>query len=342
MNFSVLQKKIIRNSLRLYLELKAKITGKVFICRAINGLSDYNISINSDMSVSCNCQDYDGTGCIGNLDKSTLKEIFNGTQLAIFRKKLSNGKLPVLVCPRCSELLLVNKNEFLKNKNNYCVPKKGIMVENTIACDMMCKSCDRKSILKCRKKTCLSLEDIKKISKEVFENKIESVCFFNLGEPFLSNDIYEELKILKKDNKKINIIVSTSGLHLNTFNKRKAMKYINHIAFSIDGIDNKILKKYQTNGNFDISYKNMKDLVDFRNDNNLRGSIEWKYILFNWNDKKEYINRAIELAREAGVNKISFWPTGNPFWGISWRYFVKNYFNKIGTKNNKGVIEVVL
>lgn len=338
MNFSTLQKKVVRKSLTLCFELKAKIFGKVFVCKAINGESDYNISINSDMSVSCNCQDYDGSGCIGNLNRSTLKEIFSGEQVNMFRKKLSYGRLPVPVCARCSELVFINKSELVMNK--YHVPRKGIMVENTVACDIMCKSCDRKSVLRCRKKIGLNLEDIMKISEEVSKNKIESVCFFNLGEPFLSNNICKELKTLKKGNKKINIIVSTCGLHLDTFSKRKAMKYINHVVFSIDGANNEILRKYQTNGNFDISYKNMKDLVNFRNKNNLRGTIEWKYILFNWNDKKEYINKAIELAKEAGVDKISFWPTGNPFWGISWRYFIKNYFNEIGVKNNKGVIEV--
>ncbi len=340
MDFSAFQKILIRNILKKYLENKARIKGEVFRCNALEGESAYDISINSDMTVSCNAQDYNGSGHIGDLNKSSLKEIFEGKIVNDFRKKLDEGKLPLIICARCPELVSAKKNK-IKNKKN-TVPSEGIMIENTVACDMMCKSCERETLLGCRKKISLSLNDLEKIAKEVLENKIKSVCFFNLGEPFLSKNIYQELEILKKHNKKLHIIVSTNGLHLDTDEKRKAIKYINHIAFSIDGVNNKILRKYQTNGNFETSYGNMKALVDYRNKNNLGGVIEWKYVLFNWNDKKVYIDQAIKLAKEAGVNKITFWPTGNPLWGISWRYYVKSYFKKFGLKNSKGVIEVNL
>jgi hypothetical protein len=57
--------------------------------------------------------------------------------------------------------------------------------------------------------------------------------------------------------------------------------------------------------------------------------------LFNWNDHPETIARAIELAKEAGVNIISFWPTRNPFYGASWRYRLGR-MNHIGEKSWKG------
>ena len=63
--------------------------------------------------------------------------------------------------------------------------------------------------------------------------------------------------------------------------------------------------------------------------------LEWKYLLFNWNDRRETIERAIELAKEAGVDAISFWPTSNPFWGISWRYRL-GLLNHVGVKSWKG------
>ncbi|MCX6930850.1 MAG: hypothetical protein NT154_47750, partial [Verrucomicrobia bacterium] len=44
---------------------------------------------------------------------------------------------------------------------------------------------------------------------------------------------------------------------------------------------------------------------------------------------------AIELAKAAGVDAISFWPTHNPFYGYSFRYALGR-LNHIGFKCWKG------
>jgi hypothetical protein len=81
----------------------------------------------------------------------------------------------------------------------------------------------------------------------------------------------------------------------------------------------------------------MKEMAAFRNARNLTEPIlEWKYLLFNWNDKPEHLARAIEMARDAGVEFISFWPTNNPFWGWSWRYRL-GLLDRFGKKCWKGL-----
>src|SRR4029077_7084340 len=85
--------------------------------------------------------------------------------------------------------------------------------------------------------------------------------------------------------------------------------------------DDEMLKKYEKFGSFEKAYGNMKALVDYRNTKGLSQPIlEWKYLLFNWNDRRKTIERAIEMAKEARVDAISFWPTNNPYYGYSWRY----------------------
>jgi hypothetical protein len=80
----------------------------------------------------------------------------------------------------------------------------------------------------------------------------------------------------------------------------------------------------------------LKAIVAYRNARGLKRPIlEWKYLLFNWNDKRWMIERAIEMAKEAGVDAISFWPTNNPFYGVSWRYRL-GMLNNIGIGNWKG------
>src|SRR5471030_2386752 len=60
---------LVRRAKSRWLEMRAKITGQKFYCSALAGDSEYNITINSDLTVSCNCQDYDGSGHLGDLRK---------------------------------------------------------------------------------------------------------------------------------------------------------------------------------------------------------------------------------------------------------------------------------
>jgi hypothetical protein len=331
--FRILIKKI----LKVTIELKVKLTGKRFYCSALTGMSSHSVTINCDMTVSCNCADADDSGHIGYLSSQNFLEIFNGPITKKFRNKLANGKLPILKCAICKELHLIDKNKAAYYEQHYNIPKLSILVENTINCNMNCVSCNRPIISSTRKKKNLTLEDLKKISLLIKRHQIKQVSFFNLGEPFLSPTIYKELKIIRDNNPKIKIIVSTNGLFLDNDLKREAALMLDHIYFSIDGINNNVLRKYQRNGSFEKSYNNMKDLVKYRNFKELnKPIIEWKYVLFNWNDKKDMILKAMKLGEQAGVDVISFWPTKRPIYGISWRYYLGKFFDTIGHKSWKG------
>ncbi|MDW8309726.1 MAG: hypothetical protein RMK20_10170, partial [Verrucomicrobiales bacterium] len=69
---------ILRWVLCRWLELRARLTGRAYYCAALHGQSEYNITINSDRTVSCNCQDYEGIGHLGDLRHNTFEEIFFG------------------------------------------------------------------------------------------------------------------------------------------------------------------------------------------------------------------------------------------------------------------------
>lgn len=331
-------KKIIRYSLKIFIQLYARLQGKAFYCNALLGNSPINISINSDMTVSCNCQDYDGTGKIGDFEVQSMQGIFDGPGANALRKTLSQGELPLLTCARCLDLRYIDKKDDSDSYiYNYSLPTKGLMVENTVCCNLNCLVCNRKSVMKCRTKVRLTLEDIKKISKYCKENSMESMAYYNLGESFLSDTIYDELHIFRNDNPDIDMYISTNGIYVNNDNKRDAALLLNTVTFSIDGITNEMVNKYQRQSDFTVAYNNMKDLVAYRNgQRKTRPHIEWKYVLFHWNDKKKYIVRAIEMARNAGVDSISFWPTMSPVYGISLRYYLIPFYRRLGVKSWKG------
>ena len=183
----------------------------------------------------------------------------------------------------------------------------------------------------------MTLNDIRIVAKLLKENHIHQVCYFNLGEPFLAPDIYSQLKIIRQENPEIKIIISTNGSRLNTDEKRNAALFCNEIMFSIDGVDDRTLSHYQRGSVFEKTYINMKQLVAFRDNKGLKEPvIEWKYVLFNWNDNPEMIEKAVNLAKEGSVDVISFYPTRVPIYGISWRYFLTPFYKTLGEKSWKG------
>ena len=314
---------LLRKIILIKLLFSNKLFGKVFYCNALSGRSNYNICINSDMTVSCNCGDLDGKGQIGDLTTNSLEELFSGPVASKFREILASGRVPFLYCATCPELKIIDKKSADFFVKNYSVPRNGIMVENTASCNLHCISCDRTKLLKIRRKTRLSISDIKYISALVKQHDIKRISYFNQGEPFLYGSIYDELSILKTNNPNLEIYLSSNGMLIDNDRKRRAALMLDYIYFSIDGISQKMTEKYQRGFDFRKVYNNLTDLVDLRNSNNKdKPIIEWKYVLFNWNDENEYIKEAINLAQKAKVDRICFVPTVRPSYGISYRYFL--------------------
>lgn len=314
-------------------ELSAFLTGRSFSCNALSGESAYNICVNSDLSVSCNCWDIDGSGQLGNLHEETFSELFCGGKAQRFRDMLGRGRLPMAVCSSCSELAWVPYAQGERRARSYRAPYKGIMVENNAMCNLSCLACDRGTVLSHRRKARMSLDEMEQVALLVKELGIRVLSFTNLGEPFQSDTILEELRIMRRHNPDITIMCSTNGLLLNSPGKQEAALLLDHLYFSIDGATDESLRRYQRGGSFQKAYDNMAALVKIRNS---RGRawhppfIEWKYVLFNWNDEKDLIERAVSLAMEAGVDALSFYPTGNPPHGISWRYYFARHFRHLG------------
>src|SRR6185436_3104347 len=290
---------------------------------------------------------------LGDLNKNSFQEVFFGPKAQHLRTELAKGKLPIMTCARCGDLKRVAKSEVKVMKTlplgarssegngkpagngsssvhsnelpaqlfagpEPRLPYRGMLLENTVRCNIDCIGCDRESAARVRTTLQMDLAKLSRMADLVSELGLQQLFYLNLGEPFLSPNIREELPLLRKKNPDCRIVISTNGIILNNDVKREAALSASHLLFSIAGTSDPMLKKYEHHGNFDKAYGNMKALVDYRNARGLsKPLIEWKYLLFNWNDRKQTINRAIEMAKEAGADAISFWPTNNPFYGYS-------------------------
>jgi uncharacterized Fe-S cluster-containing radical SAM superfamily protein len=356
---------LVRKGLKAYFEMSARLRRQGFYCSALHGQSEYNITINSDLTVSCNCQDYNGSGHIGDLNKNSFEEIFSGPVAQNFRETLAKGKLPILTCARCGDLKQIAKSKIPRGFLGESaargtedraaaarstgppqagnpewpavrLPYRGMLLENTVRCNIDCVGCDRQNAARIRTQKQMSIENVSRMADLIRDLGLQQLFYLNLGEPFLSPNIGEELFVLRQKNPDCRIVISTNGIVLNTDAKREAAMSASHLFFSIAGVDDAMLKKYEHLGSFEKAYGNMKALVEYRNARGLsKPLIEWKYLLFNWNDRRRTIERAIEMAREAGVDAIAFWPTNNPYYGFSWRYRL-GMLNDIGVKSWKG------
>src|SRR5579872_674482 len=183
---------IVRKGLKAWYKTSARLQGKAFYCSALHGQSDYNITINSDLTVSCNCQDYDGSGHIGDLKKDSFEKVFHGPVAQGFRESLAKGKLPIKSCTRCGDLRRIARSkipgDFLnggaqpgngvpittaRNGNTASqsgdsewpavrLPYRGLLLENTVLCNIDCLGCDRQSAALIRTQKQMSLEKDRK------------------------------------------------------------------------------------------------------------------------------------------------------------------------------------
>jgi MoaA/NifB/PqqE/SkfB family radical SAM enzyme len=329
---------IIRWTMSRWLELRAKVTGRKYDCVALAGESEYNITVNSDLTLSCNCQDYDGSGHLGDLRKNSFEEIFFGPVAQKFRDDLAKGKMPISTCSRCGDLRRLNRGEAPRKPR---LPYRGMLLENTVICNVDCIGCAREGAANVRTKKTMPLAELSQMADLAARLGMQRIFYLNLGEPFLSPTICQELPLLREKNPNAYIRVSTNGVLLNTDAKREAALNLSDIQFSVHGISDAMCEKYMMRGSFEKAFDAMKQMVAYRDARGWKMPIlEWKYLLFNWNDQPKTIQRAIEMGREIGVDIISFWPTHNPFYGISWRYHLGR-MNHIGRESWKGR-EVIL
>ena len=316
-----------------WLELGAKIARRKFHCHALDGESEYNITINSDLTVSCNCQDYDGSGHLGDLRKNSFEEVFFGPVAQKFRDDLAKGKMPISTCSRCGDLKRLKRGEAPPKPR---LPYRGMLLENTVVCNVDCVGCAREGAANIRAGKTMPLAELSQMADLAARLGMKRIFYLNLGEPFLSPSICQELPLLREKNPDAYIRVSSNGILLNTDAKREAALNLSDIQFSVHGISDAMCEKYMMRGSFEKASDAMRQMVAYRDARGLKKPfLEWKYLLFNWNDSPRTISRAIEMAKEIGVDIISFWPTHNPFYGMSWRYHL-GLLNHVGVKTWKG------
>ncbi|MBU0957476.1 MAG: radical SAM protein [Nanoarchaeota archaeon] len=179
------------------------------------------------------------------------------------------------------------------NKKSKKSNTKFLQIENTNLCNATCVMCPHVSMK--RKKTTMSFEDFKKITKNVIDHeKIKVVIITGFGEPFLDKTIVDKIKWLNQNypDIKIDIYTNVSMLTPKITDKLLELK-IHKINFSVNGTE-KVYNKIMG-----LDYEKTKEHINYFYEQ--KKKLNKKFPLTN-------ISLMIIKDNEAEIKKfINFW-----------------------------------
>jgi hypothetical protein len=120
----------------------------------------------------------------------------------------------------------------------------------------------------------------------------------------------------------IYLYTSTNGLAFSEAQARRlALSGIDEVTFSIDGATQDVYAKYRQRGRLDVALANLRAMADEkRRTGRDLPFLNWRYILFKWNDSDEQMTLARKLAAEIGVDRLCWEITDHPEHAFSRRF----------------------
>ena len=196
-------------------------------------------------------------------------------------------------------------------------PLPGRMyIETTAACNISCfQSCcaPETGITRTRQAGMLDWDLFTRAVDEAGP-ALGRIDFFNYGEAFLHKRAVEMCEYIKTKFPHIYLYTSTNGLALTEDKARRLVHSgIDEVTFSIDGASQDTYVRYRQRGNFDKAIANLRAMADEKRSSGRDvPHLNWRYILFRWNDSDEEMGRARALAADIGVDRLCWEITDHP------------------------------
>ena len=220
-------------------------------------------------------------------------------------------------CGDCALKLPLKKDQAPTVRPVDAGPYPGRMyIECTAACNISCtQACcaPETGITRTRQAGMLDFELFKRVIDEVGPS-LGRIDFFNYGEAFLHKRAVEMCEYIKTTFPHIYLYTSTNGLALTDAQARRLVHSgIDEVTFSIDGATADSYVKYRQRGRFDVAIATLRAMADEkRSAGRDLPFLNWRYILFNWNDSDAEMARARELAADIGVDRLCWELTDHP------------------------------
>jgi hypothetical protein len=296
-----------------------------------------------DGTVVCGCADPYGQRPLGNIHTQSLHEIWNAPETQSVRRDLNNGYASF--CEPCGLKRCLDDDEQPEQRPIQLDTILRLFVEPTVLCNLDCyKSvCNSQSgIVGTRDHSMMSFDCFKRISDETGSGLVR-LDFFNYGESFVNPQAVEMLEYFKSRYPDVYVYLSTNGLMLDDDKIHRLVKAgIDEITFSVDGADQETYSRYRVKGDFETVKRNMELCVKTRNKFGREiPFINWRYILFSWNDSDAHMQKARECAESLGIDRLTWEITDHPPDAVSARFQIgtddwKRYRHEIWDTSNLG------
>jgi len=275
-----------------------------------------------DGRMVCGCADPYGRRVLGDAKTASISEIWNDTTISTLRADLNAGGAKF--CGDCPlKLPLRGQEPPVRSLEVGRLPTR-LYIECTAACNISCaEACcaPETGITKTRNAGMLDFDLFRNVVDEAGPGLVR-IDFFNYGEAFLHKRAIEMCEYIKSRFPHIYLYTSTNGLMFTEESaKRLVHSGIDEVTFSIDGASQESYVQYRQRGKFDVALRNLRAMAEEkRRARRDLPHLNWRYILFNWNDSDAEMNRARELAVEIGVDRLSWEITDHPENGFSRRF----------------------
>jgi len=276
-----------------------------------------------DGRVVCGCADPYGTRVLGDARTASLHDIWTGPTIAAIREGLNRGGSRF--CGDCPLKLPLARGEAPPERDLHVPAQPSrLYVECTAACNISCfQACcaPETGITRTRQAGMLDVDLFTRVMDEAGPS-LGRVDFFNYGEAFLHRRAVEMCEYVKAKYPHIYLYTSTNGLAFTEESARRlARSGIDEVTFSIDGASQETYARYRQRGRFDVAIANLRAMAD---EKRMAGRdvpvINWRYILFTWNDGDEEMQRAREMAAAIGVDRLTWEITDHPEDSFSRRF----------------------
>jgi Iron-sulfur cluster-binding domain len=268
-----------------------------------------------DGRMVCGCADPYGHRVLGDARNASVEAIWTGPLISRLREDLNQGGSSF--CGDCPLKLPLTKDQVptVRSIDAGRLPAR-MFIECTAACNISCAGAccaPETGITRTRQAGMLDFELFRRVIDEVGPS-LNRVDFFNYGEAFLHKRAIEMCEYIKTSFPHIYLYTSTNGLAFSeTEARRLAHSGIDEVTFSIDGATAESYSKYRQRGRFDTALANLRAMAD---EKRAAGRdlpfLNWRYILFTWNDSNDEMDLARQLAADTGVDRLCWELTDHP------------------------------
>ena len=276
-----------------------------------------------DGRVVCGCADPYGKRVLGDARTASVHDIWTGATASSLRHDLNAGGSAF--CGDCPLKLPLAEGEPPppRPRTAGSLPTR-LYVECTAACNVSClDACcaPETGIARTRQAGMLDVELFRRVLAELGPT-LHRIDFFNYGEAFLHKRAVEMCELVKRDYPHIYLYTSTNGGALTEESARRLVRSgIDEVTFSVDGASPDIYTKYRQRGQFDRVMANLLAAMDEKHRLGLDVPfVNWRYILFRWNDHDAEMQRARARAAAMGVDRLCWEVTDHPEHAFSRRF----------------------